>query len=77
MTPTAAIAFRANAQEARQTASNNIKEQAAASGMSLSKDSYKNAATAKLNSTAKLGTDGKPVITKFTWDPTTRTVSIS
>jgi DNA-binding protein H-NS len=77
MTPTAAIAFREEQRQARQEAVAKIKEQAEAGGISLSKDGYKTAAMAKLNAKAKIGSDGKPVATKFTWDPKTKTVSVS
>ena len=75
MTPTAAIAFRAQAQEARLAQSAKIKASAEANGMSLSRDSFKTAAKAKLASKAKLGSDGNPESTKIIWDPKTKTVT--
>jgi len=72
MTPTAAIAFRARAQETRLEQIAKIKDSAAANSMSLSRDSYKNAAKAKLASKAKLGSDGNPE--KFVWDKANRTI---
>lgn len=68
MTPTAAIAFRAEQQNAREEFSAKARESMEAKGVSLSRDSY------KTSMTAKLGESG-PV--KFNWDPTTKTVSRS
>ena len=75
MTPTAAIAFRAQAQETRLAQVAKIKASAEANNISLSRDGYKVAAMAKLASKAKLGSDGKPESTKIVWNPKTRTVT--
>jgi len=71
MTPTAAIAFRAKAQETRLAQVAKIKASAEANSISLSRDGLKNAGK------AKLGSDGNPVATKVVWDPKTKTVSVS
>jgi hypothetical protein len=75
LTPTAAIAFRANAQEAQKAKAAKIKAYAEASNVSLSKNMYSNAGKAKLASKAKLGSDGNPESTKIIWNPKTRTVT--
>jgi hypothetical protein len=77
LTPTAAIALRARAQESRAAFVAKVKEQAEANEVSLSRDSYAQAARAKLASKAKLGSDGNPVATKVVWDPKTKTVTVS
>jgi hypothetical protein len=74
MTPTAAIAFRAEAQAKRAEFAAKARESLEAKGVSISKDAYKNAMTARLNAT-KLGEDGNPVDLKFIWNPTTKTVT--
>jgi hypothetical protein len=75
MTPTAAIAYRAKAQETRLAQVAKIKASAEANSMSLSRDGLKNAGKAKLAAKAKLGSDGKPESTKVIWDPKTKTVT--
>jgi hypothetical protein len=77
MTPTAAIAYRAQAQEARLAQVAKIKASAEANNVSLSRDGIKNAGKARLAGKAKLGSDGNPVATKVVWDPKTKTVSVS
>ena len=72
MTPTAAIAFRARAQETRLEKIAKIKASAEANSISLSRDGYKNAVKAKLASKVKLGLDGNPE--KFVWDKANRTI---
>ena len=75
MTPTAAIAFRARAQEIRSEQVAKIKASAEANNISLSRDGYSNAVKAKLSSKAKLGSDGNPELTKFIWNKDTKTVT--
>jgi len=77
MTPTAAIAFRAQAQESRAAFVAKIKANAEDNNISLSRDSYAQAGRAKLAAKAKLGSDGKPELTKVVWDPKTKTVTVS
>ena len=77
MTPTAAIAYRAKAQETRLAQVAKIKASAEANSISLSRDSYAQAGRARLAAKAKLGSDGNPVATKVVWDPKTKTVSVS
>jgi len=75
MTPTAAIAFRAKAQETRLAQVAKIKASAEANSVSLSRDGIKNAGKVKLANKAKLGSDGNPESTKVIWNPKTRTVT--
>jgi hypothetical protein len=77
LTPTAAIALRAQAQESREEFVAKVKEQAEANGVSLTRDSYAQAGRARLAAKAELGSDGNPVATKVVWDPETKTVSVS
>ena len=77
LTPTAAIALRARAQENRAAFVAKVKEQAEANEVSLSRDAYAQAGRARLAAKAKLGSDGNPVATKVVWDPKTKTVSVS
>ena len=74
MTPTAAIAYRAEAKQKRAEFAASASASMEAKGVSLSRDSYKAASTARLNAT-KLGADGNPVDLKFIWNPVTKTVS--
>ena len=68
MTPTAAIAFRAKAQEARQEFAAKARERLAANGIEVSRDSYTNAVTERRNA-SKLDADGNVVEITFNWDP--------
>ena len=73
MTPTASIAYRAKAQEARQEFAAKAREKLTANGVELSKDSYTASITEKRNA-SKLDADGNVVEITFNWDPNNKTL---
>jgi predicted metal-dependent HD superfamily phosphohydrolase len=68
MTPTASVAYRAKAQEARQAFAAKAREKLDANGIPASKDAYETAITEKRNA-SKLDADGNVVEVTFNWDP--------
>ena len=75
LTPTAAIAFRAKNQEARQAYVAKIQANAAAQEIELSKDAYASAIESRRNA-SKLDADGNVVEIKFNWDPDNKIVTV-
>jgi hypothetical protein len=74
MTPTASIAYRAKAQEARQTFAAKAREKLTANEVEISTNSYTANVTERRNA-SKLDADGNVVEVSFTWDPNNKVLT--